>query len=543
MKKIVFLGLISTICSADQNLHRYMWANYRQFGGQDKQANQWYEEIFASKKPSVFTNRGYLFLLDHSKNYERIITLMPKLKDTFAKDIDIQLIFVNALRKTGKTTEADDLLLNLHKNYKTNPEVAFHAAEAFMRRKELKNAISTIDDYLNSSPERPNNFIFYFLKSQAYTKLNDFKKAQESIQRCLDAHPKFPQGWLLYALIQEQVGKIGKAIEGYTSYLEIAGGNKQIEQHLLSLVLQQKAVGQSKQVVVLNRSCFEKAIVLFERKDFRSALKQIDECLVQNPNDTKARLLKVEILTSLGEYDTVINQLTTWALEPSEPQIWLQALHLLSRATQAPHPKIIAALEKIHHQKSTLILPVLLLADLYSRSDKTDNAMAYLQKSLLFPQSNELKARILYQMGIIHYEKMQYSAMKQALEQVLSSGIEYPPALNLLAYYYATEGKQLDKANELVQKALDKDKSNPHFLDTKAVILYKQGKYKEALSILEPIAKTTPHDSTILIHLAKTYRKLGDLTQACMVLDGAKKCAINHYEQETTTALLNQWKK
>jgi tetratricopeptide (TPR) repeat protein len=296
-------------------------------------------------------------------------------------------------------------------------------------------------------------------------------------------------------------------------------------------------------VVVINRSCFEKAIVLFERKEFRGALKQIDECLVQNPQDTKARLLKIEILTSLEEYDTVINQLTTWSLEASESQVWLQALHLLSRATKAPKNKIIAALEKIHHQKPKMLLPILLLADMYSRENKSDNALIYLQKSLLFSQSNDLKSRILYQMGVIYYEKLNYPAMKQVLEQADNLGADYPPALNLLAYYYATEGKQVAKAEALIEKALAKDGENPHFLDTKALVLYKQGKYQQALDILKPIAQAVPNDSTIMIHLAKTYRKLGNVTQACAILDNAKKCATNLYEQQTTTALLNQWKQ
>lgn len=543
MKKLLLLGLITSLCSADQNLHRYMWANYRQFGGQNKQANDWYEEIFASKQPSVFSNKGYLHLLNNNKNYERIVELIPKLNKTFDKDVEIQLIFVDALKKTGKMDQADERLLKLNKANKSHPEVAFHTAEALIRRKEFTNAITTIDNYLNNAPRRPNNFIFNFLKSQVYTKLNQFQKAQASIKQCLDDHPRFPQGWLLFALIQEQSGKVDKAIEGYTSYLEIAGGNKQIEQHLLGLVLKQKAISQHKQVVVLNRSCFEKAVICFERKDFRGALKQINGCLVQSPQDTKARLLKVEILSALKEYDTAINQLAEWAINSTQPHIWLQALHLLSRIETVPKDKIIAGLEKIHHQKSSLLLPILFLSDLYTRENKLDNALLYHQKALRFPQSNELKSRILFQAGMIYYEKMNYHAMKQALEESVELGTEYPPALNLLAYYYATEGKQLGKASDLIEKALKKDKNNPHFLDTKAVVLYKQGKYRQALKILKPIAKAMPEDSTVLIHLAKTYRKLGDVTQACSILDNAKKCAVHPYEKQTSSALLSQWTK
>ena len=538
------LVLIAHNCCADSNLHRYMWANYQQFGGHLDQANEWYSQIFSSGKPSAFSNKGYIHLLNEKKDYPKIVALIPKLDKSFAKDVDIQLIFVQALKNTGKTAEADNRLIKLNQQFKTHPEVTFHTAETLIRRKQLANAIQVIDEFLNNSPNRPNNFIFHFLKSQAYSSLNQFDKAQESIKLCLDAHPRFPQGWLLFALIQEQAGKINKAIEGYTSYLEISGSNKQIEQHLLGLVIKQKAISQNKQVIMLNRPCFEKAVLLFERKDFKGALKQVDGCLQESPQDPKARLLKVEILTALKEYDAVVELLAQWAVEsPQTSHIWLQALHLLQKAAPLSRKKIIAGFEKIHRQKPTMILPILFLADLYARENKPDNALVYHQKALNYCTSNELKSRILFQIGLIHYEKLDYRAMKQALEQVVDLQGNYPPALNLLAYYYATEGKQLAKAQQLIEKALEQDSRNPHFLDTKAVVLYKQGKYREALKILRPIAKALPKDSTVLIHLAKTYRKLGNINQACNTLDCAQKHACNTYEKQTASTLLAQWKK
>ncbi len=56
-----------------------------------------------------------------------------------------------------------------------------------------------------------------------------------------------------------------------------------------------------------------------------------------------------------------------------------------------------------------------------------------------------------------------------------------PQLNNLLSYLYATKGNNLKKANELIALALQKDPHNPHFLDTKALILYKENKFDQAI--------------------------------------------------------------
>lgn len=533
--------IIAITCSADpaENLHRYMWANYNQFGGNRQQASRWYEQM---QNPSIYSNKGYVHLLNDTGNHQRIVDLMPRLSETFRNDPDLQLIFVAALRKVGKNNESDDLLLRLSQTFKTHPEIIFNAAETLVKRKELTNAIAIIDDFLNCTPKRANNFIFYFLKSQIYTKLNDQQQALTNVKLCLQAHPRFPQGWLLLALLEEQSGKIDKAIEGYTSYLEITGGNKNIEQHVLGLALKQKASSQNKQVILINKSCFEKALILFERKQYKPALQQVDQCLTQNPQEAQYRLLKLQILTAMKDYAAVTELLTIWSTRETDNQLWLQVLHLLPRATHET-ASTISAFEKIHATHPQQLLPILYLADLHTRAHHSDQALTYHQKALALTDNIDLKTRILFQIGLTHYEKGHHDLMFKAIDQACALGTNYPPALNLLAYHYATETKNYAKASDLIEKALAQDKNNPHFLDTKAVILYKQKKYAEALALLERIAPQIPHDSTALIHLAKTHHKMGNVSQAVTVIHEAQKYAHNTYEKEKSALLLSQWKQ
>lgn len=90
----------------------------------------------------------------------------------------------------------------------------------------------------------------------------------------------------------------------------------------------------------------------------------------------------------------------------------------------------------------------------------------------------------------------QLSAPKK--ESLLAKSIEkypqYMEAYNDLAWIYATEGKNLDEALDLVEEALAYYPDQPAFLDTKAEILYKMGYFEDAVLIAEYIVRNNPTD-------------------------------------------------
>jgi len=87
---------------------------------------------------------------------------------------------------------------------------------------------------------------------------------------------------------------------------------------------------------------------------------------------------------------------------------------------------------------------------------------------------------------------------------------------------------------------LKKEPHNPHYLDTHAVILYKEKNYAQAQVILEKIAQQEPHDATIMKHLAKVEFKLGNKKRAQVALDCATRYAHAH-EKKECESLLKRW--
>ncbi|MFA5087904.1 MAG: CPBP family glutamic-type intramembrane protease [Candidatus Omnitrophota bacterium] len=86
-------------------------------------------------------------------------------------------------------------------------------------------------------------------------------------------------------------------------------------------------------------------------------------------------------------------------------------------------------------------------------------------------------------------------AKEELLLESLAAEPDFPEAYNDLAWLYAEEGKKLDEALELVEKALGYDPQRAAFWDTKAEVLYKLGRFSEAIEIEERLAESGEQNS------------------------------------------------
>ncbi len=522
------------------NVHNYFWANFQQFKG-DPKASTWYEQLLASQAP-IPVYKGYVNFLFDTDNFKLIVALLPKLDAAFAQDPDIQLIFARALEKVGAQHQADEKIFKLNNQFKTHQEITFQAANAYLRRKEPENALRAIDDLLNNSPRRPNNFLFHFLKAQIYVQLNDPAQALKCVQASLDMYPHFDKGWLLLAILQEQQGKLDAAIKGYTLFLELSGGNNQeIEQHLLQLVFKQKIAQQHSKSASIGQTCFQKALAFFDRKDYEQALTQINQCLEHKPTDPESRLLKIQILDALRNHGAAANELRAWILQDPKNEEWYKALFLLCR-TGLNYQKAIAVLEDVVKHKPDILLPYLYLADLSIRARAMDSALAYHKKALEMTQDPHVKTKLLFNMSLIYYDQKKYAEMEKALEQGKALNTNFAPLLNLLAYHYATHGKALEKAVQLLDTVMKIAGSNPHYLDTQALVFYKQKQFDKALKTLQTAAAKAGDDATILRHLGKVQYKMGKKQEAIKSLEQALKVAQRDDDRTKCTNLLKQWR-
>jgi tetratricopeptide (TPR) repeat protein len=121
---------------------------------------------------------------------------------------------------------------------------------------------------------------------------------------------------------------------------------------------------------------------------------------------------------------------------------------------------------------------------------------------------------LLYTVSGLYTQMGESSLSEKVLQDVLKLDPAYPGANNDLGYVWAEQGKNLPGAESLARKALQAEPDNPSFLDTMGWVLYKRGKFQEALQNLTRAA--LPANPVVLDHLGDTLYRLGDSAKAAV---------------------------
>lgn len=539
MKKLFLIVLCAQSIHANQsaqNLHSYFMANFYLAGGDIKNAGLCFQQIVPDNQ-AHYVYLGYVPYLSASKSFAEIVDLIPQLDQSFKAHQELQMHFANALEMMGKKDDAFARLVELNDRNKSHQELAFKVVQLYVERQEPENALKVIDNLLNNSARKPNNYIFLFLKSQIYVQLNKKDLALATIQECIHAYPKFDKSWLLYAVLQEHQGKLEEAIKGYSTYLEITPDlNSEIQRHLTTLQFRQKLVKQHSSADPKEQ--LNTAAALFEKQDYAKALHEVNLYLSSHADDTEAKLLKLQILAQQKQFDAALNNIQEWASNQTATELWVKALHLLTYMG-LEYGKALKTLDALAHKHPHSEVIAIYKVDIALRDPHHKNvALKTIDHALKLISDTTIKTKLVFQKALVEYELQYWRHAQKTLEDNLGWVTDYPPLHNLLAYIYASKTNNLDKAQIHITKALAKDADNPHFLDTKAVILYHQQNYAAAITILEKIALAHPQDFTVQCHLGRCYQKQGNNTLATQFFQKATDLAKNEYEKSKIKALL-----
>ena len=153
---------------------------------------------------------------------------------------------------------------------------------------------------------------------------------------------------------------------------------------------------------------------------------------------------------------------------------------------------------------------------IYSHSRQWDQAIPRFEKLLADNADNKRAQRLFhFSLSNIYVQKGEIRKGEEILEMVYASDPDDTQLNNDLGYLWADQGKNLDKAELMVRKALAAEPDNGAYLDSLGWILFKLGKYEEAIGPLElAVKKNTGGDATLWDHLADVQLKRMQLDKA-----------------------------
>ncbi|MEK9910719.1 MAG: tetratricopeptide repeat protein, partial [Candidatus Puniceispirillum sp.] len=115
----------------------------------------------------------------------------------------------------------------------------------------------------------------------------------------------------------------------------------------------------------------------------------------------------------------------------------------------------------------------------------------------------------------IVYERLDQDDLAEAhFLMALKINPNDPFALNYLGYWWADEGRNLDQAIELIEKAVTLRPKSGFFVDSLGWVHFKRGNYDLAVSFLEKATLLEPSDPVITDHLGDAYWKVGRRNEA-----------------------------
>lgn len=150
-------------------------------------------------------------------------------------------------------------------------------------------------------------------------------------------------------------------------------------------------------------------------------------------------------------------------------------------------------------------------AEAYIRAGETENAIKLLEGAARAkPEDLELE----FELASAYERAGDRKNAEKAFLAVLEKKPEHAPALNYLGYMWAEDNVNLDRAQEMLERAVSQDPENGAYVDSLGWIYYRLGKLDLAEKYLTDATRLMPRDATVHEHLADVIAKRGDTSRA-----------------------------
>ena len=159
-------------------------------------------------------------------------------------------------------------------------------------------------------------------------------------------------------------------------------------------------------------------------------------------------------------------------------------------------------LQNALQKRSDIVSFYPLLAALYEDSGNLEEAKLALERGLRNFSNDE---SILYYLGFVYDRLGQRKEALSTMERLLALNPENANALNFVGYSLLEAGKDLTLAGTYLERAVKLKPTDAFILDSYGWLLYRQGKFADAMKQLEKAHGLKPDEAVIAEHLADIY--------------------------------------
>ena len=166
------------------------------------------------------------------------------------------------------------------------------------------------------------------------------------------------------------------------------------------------------------------------------------------------------------------------------------------------------ALEKVPSDSIDILFYTSLI---HSRNEKYELAQDGYARLL---ESNPDNIQFRFNLAASHERSGDFDTAESHFKKILEVAPDNALSLNYLGYMYAEKGVNLEEALSLIEKALAIEPDNGAFLDSYAWVLYKLGRYDEAIVPMKNAINNEQEDAILYDHQGDIYAALNQIDKA-----------------------------
>ena len=319
---------------------------------------------------------------------------------------------------------------------------------------------------------------------------------------------------LLGALL-ERAGDTERAKAIYNLYL-----SEHPVSRLMDTAMKRMAAGKKPPLAIKNardgaaEALYDIGSSLRRQNAHETAVALIRMSLYLKPDFAVARFILADILQSEERLEQAVAEYD--AVDPASDYGWsaqLQAAAVLGDLKRSD--AAVKRLDKLAKKRPDLPDPHLHLGDVYRRMESyPDAAKAY---SAAIDRVKEPQAHhwsLFYARGIAFERAKRWKDSEKDLLKALDLRPDQPYVLNYLGYTWIDQGEQLDRATEMIKKAVSLAPNDGFIADSLGWAYYRQGQFEKATAELERAVELRPQDPVINDHLGDAYWKVGRKLEA-----------------------------
>ncbi|MBO0332174.1 tetratricopeptide repeat protein [Sneathiella sp. CAU 1612] len=172
-------------------------------------------------------------------------------------------------------------------------------------------------------------------------------------------------------------------------------------------------------------------------------------------------------------------------------------------------------LEAVANSYPEDIEALVVLADVGRDSKNWDEAARNYGRAIeRLPEFHERHWSLFYARGIAYEQSKKWPLAEADLLKSLELQPDHPQVLNYLAYSWVDRNENLEKAKDMLIKAVSLRPRDGFIVDSLGWLYYRLGEYDDAVAQLEKAVSLEAADPTITDHLADAYWRVGRREEA-----------------------------